>query len=118
MVYYFETGLWLILIVVAGVFTFVSLKVVGGAKPAFMMLSLALWFGLGMIHASGYEIAAYTNSTWTDTGSTIIWSNSNYERLIPGGTTASWLSYLFFGFAIFNIFNLFKEVIIPKSSGR
>lgn len=111
MVYYFETGLWLILVITAVVFTFTSMKTVGGARAAFTMIGMALFAGLSIIHASGYEVAAYTNSTWTDSASGVIWSNTNYETLIPGGSTASWLSYLFMAFAIFNIVNLFREVI-------
>ena len=111
MVYYFETGLWLMLVIIASVFTFTSMKTVGGARAAFTMLGMALFAGLSIIHASGYEVAAYTNSTWTDSASGVVWSNTNYERLIPGGETASWLSFIFMGFVIFNIVNLFREVV-------
>lgn len=40
---YFETGLWLILIVVATAFTFVSFKMPGQGKIAFHIIAVTLW---------------------------------------------------------------------------
>lgn len=104
----FEAGLWVMLIVLASFFTFASMKTLGQARAGFTMLAMALWAGLSIISAAGYEIAA----TESATDGVNTWEFT--RTIIPGGETASWLSYLFIGFALFNIFNAFKEVVIKR----
>lgn len=106
-----ETGLWILMAVMASAFTFFSLKTVEKTSIAFHLVAVALWMGLSAFHAGGYEVAATsTNMVYNGTGS-LIENATKHDTLIPGGTTASWLAYLFLGFAIFNIMLVFKQVV-------
>jgi len=105
-----DTGLWIILVTIATVFTFVSFKIPGSGKIAFHILAVALWMGLAMIHGGGTEVSAYTNSTWVDS-SGMQFNNTSYDRFIPGGETAYWLGYLFMGFGILNLLFIFSELM-------
>ena len=106
-----ESGLWILMAGMAAVFTFVSLKTVDKASMAFHLISVALWMGLSAIHAGGFEVAATSSEIVRNVNGTIVTNATTYDTLIPGGTTASWLSYLFLGFAIFNIMLVFKQVV-------
>lgn len=105
----FETGLWIILVTIATAFTFISFKMPGSGKIAFHIIAVALWMGLAMIHSAGFEVSAYTNSTWVDS-SGMQFNNTSYNRLIPGGETAYWLGYLFMAFGILNLLFIFSEL--------
>lgn len=107
----FETGLWIIITAMASIFTFVSLKTVDKASMAFHLVAVALWMGLSAIHAGGFEVSASSEEIVRNINGTILTNSTTYDVLIPGGTTASWLSYLFLGFAIFNIMLVFKQVV-------
>ena len=106
-----ETGLWILIAVIASAFTFFSLKTVEKTSMAFHLVAVALWMGLSAIHAGGFEVAATSsNLTYNGTGF-LLFNETKTDTLIPGGTTASWLAYLFLGFAIFNIMLVFKQVV-------
>ena len=105
-----ETGLWLLMAGMAAAFTFFSLKTVDKASIAFHLVAVALWMGLSALHAGGFEVGATSsNLTYNGTGA-LLFNETKTDTFIPGGTTASWLSYLFLGFAIFNIMLVFKQV--------
>lgn len=107
----FESGLWIFLVIGATGFTFMSLKTVDKASVAFHMLAMALWMGLAVIHSAGFEVAATsTNLTYNETGN-LIFNETKSDTLIPGGTSASWISWLFLSFAIFNLGMVFKQVV-------
>ena len=107
----FETGLWIILAIMASVFTFVSLKLVDKASMAFHLVAVALWMGLSVLGAAGYEISSSTTNLTYDATGALLFNQTQADVFIPGGTTSSWLSYLFLGFAIFNIMLVFKQIV-------
>lgn len=112
MVAILETGLWILMAGMAAAFTFFSLKTVEKTSLAFHLIAVALWMGLATFHAGGYEVAATsTNLGYNATTGILILNETTKDTLIPGGTTASWLSYLFLGFAIFNIMLVFKQIV-------
>lgn len=91
-------------------FTFFALKVIGKTGIAFNMIAVALWMGLAIIHAGGLEVSSTTTTnTAIDVNGTLTpISTNSTSTFISGGTQASWLSYVFFGFAIFAMFNVFR----------
>ena len=106
-----ETGLWVLMAIMATAFTFFSIKTADKASLAFHMVAMALWIGLAIFHSAGYEVAATSNNlSYNGTGHLVL-NETNTDTLIPGGTAASWLSYLFLGFAIFNLLLVFKQVV-------
>ena len=107
----FETGLWIIIAVMASAFTFVSFKAVDKAAIAFHMISVALWMGLAILSAGGYEISSTTTNLTYDIDGNLIFNQTQSDVFLPAGTSASWLSYLFLGFAIFNLLLVFKQVV-------
>lgn len=103
-----ETGVWLIMAVAATAFTFFALKVIGKTGIAFNMVAVALWMGLAVVHAGGLEVSTTSSvQTAIDVNGTLtpITVNST-NTFIPEGTQASFLSYLFLGFALFAMFNV------------
>lgn len=98
-----ETGLWVVTAVIGSTFTFFSLKTVGKTMLAFSMLAVALWMVLAVVHAGGLEVS--TTSTITD--GTTTWTETNV--FISEGTQATYLSWIFFGFAIFAMFNVIRS---------
>ena len=106
-----ETGLWIILAIMASVFTFVSLKTADKASMAFHLVAVALWMGLSIFAAAGYEVSASTVNYTYDANGALLFNQTQTDVFIPSGTTASWLSFLFLGFAIFNIMLVFKQIV-------
>lgn len=106
-----ETGLWLLMAGMAAGFTFFSLKTVEKTSLAFHLIAMALWMGLATFHAAGYEVAATSSSLVYNGTGHLIENATNNNTFIPGDTEASWLSYLFLGFAIFNIMLVFKQIV-------
>jgi hypothetical protein len=107
-----ETGLWIVVVVIASAFTFFSIKTIGKTMIAFSMISMALWMGIAVIHAGGLEVSS-TNTVQTaiavNNTLTPILTNST-QIFIPGDTQANWLGWVFFSFAIFNAFNIARLV--------
>lgn len=106
-----ETGLWVILAIMGSVFTFVSLKTVDKASMAFHLIAVALWMGLSVFAAAGYEVSSSTTNFTYDASGALLFNQTQTDVFIPAGTTASWLSFLFLGFAIFNIMLVFKQIV-------
>lgn len=106
-----ETGLWMLMAGMAAAFTFFSLKTVEKTSMAFHLVAVALWMGLSVFHAGGYEISATSITLTYNETADLIFNETKADVFIHGGTTASWLSYLFLGFAIFNIMLVFKQVV-------
>jgi len=104
----FETGLWLLIAVIATAFTFFALKVIGKTAIAFNMIAVALWMGLAIIHAGGLEVSTSSTNLTYDGAGALQFNETKSEMFIPGGTQANWLSYLFLGFALFAMFNVFR----------
>ena len=92
--------------VTASAFTFFALKVIGKTGIAFNMLAVALWMGLAIIHAGGLEVVTTSNNLSYDGSGVLLFNETRSDVFIPGGTQASFLSWLFFAFAAFAMFNV------------
>lgn len=108
-----DTGLWLVMAIAASGFTFFSLKTLGKTMMAFSMIAAGLWMGLAVIHAGGLEVST-TNTIQSaiDVNGTLtpILTNST-QVFIAQGTGATFLSWMFLGFAIFTTFNVARQVV-------
>ena len=92
--------------VVATAFTFFALKVIGKTGIAFNMVAVALWMGLAIIHAGGLEVSTTSQNLTYDGAGVLVFNETNTDTFIPVGTQATFLSYLFLGFALFAMFNV------------
>jgi len=98
-----EAGLFLMILILAFVFTFVALKSLGNARGFFRFTSIALFLILSIFVGSGFEVAA--TSSMTD-GSTT-WNTT--KVVFPGGEESYWVAWLFSGFAMVNFLLLIKD---------
>jgi len=112
-----EIGMWLLMAVPAAVFTFVQFTQFGTAKVALQMLAMALFIGLSVIHAAGFEVASTSTTTIFNAGGQEVGQNVEKIILIAGGETYSWISFIFMAFSIFNIFSLFQDKIFNFKAG-
>lgn len=94
--------------VVAAAFTFFALKVIGKTTIAFNMVAVSLWMGLAIIHAGGLEVSTTSENITYDGTGVLVFNETKTDTFIPGGTQASWLSWMFLGFALFAMFNVFR----------
>jgi len=106
-----EIGLWLLMVLPAAVFTFVQFTQFGTARVALQMIAMALFIGLSIIHAGGFEIATDTLTTMYNKNNMVIGTNSEHIVLIAGGENSTWLAWIFLSLSIFNITSLFREKV-------
>ena len=92
--------------VTATAFTFFALKTIGKTGIAFNMVAVSLWMGLAIIHAGGLEVSTTSNNLSYDGAGVLLFNETKTDTFIPSGTQASFLSWLFFGFALFAMFNV------------
>lgn len=98
-----EAGVFLLLLILAFIFTFVAFRSLGNARGFFRITALSLFLILSVFVGSGYEVAA--TSSMTD-GSTT-WNTT--KLVFPGGEESYWIAWLFSGFAFVNFLLLIKD---------
>ncbi len=114
-----ETGLFILILSFAFVFTFVAFKVLAKTTKGMLhIVAMALFLGLGGFMGAGYEVSATTNET-LDTaisnasdGSLITFTANTTKNniLLPGGEDSYYITYLFLGLAVLNLFMFVRDV--------
>lgn len=111
-----ETGFFFILLFFAFVFTFFSFKTVGNIKSIFFMVSMAVWTGLSVMMAAGFEVSSKviggTEIVRNGTGAIIqnITKADSKNVFLANGDQTGVLSWIFMGLAIL-CFILFVKVV-------
>jgi hypothetical protein len=109
--------MWLLMVVPAAVFTFVQFTQFGTAKAALQLLAMALFVGLSVIHAAGFEVSSVSTTAIYNAGGNQVGTNVEEIILIAGGETYSWIAYIFAALSVFNIFSLFNEKVFNFKAG-
>jgi predicted membrane protein len=109
--------MWLLMAVPAAIFTFVQFTQFGTARIALQMIAMALFVGLSVIHAAGFEVSSVSTTAIFNAGGQQVGTNVEEIILIAGGETYSWISYIFAALSIFNIFSLFQDKLFNFKAG-
>lgn len=112
-----EIGVWLLMVLPAAVFTFVQFTQFGTAKIALSVIAMALFVGLSVIHAAGFEVSSVSTTAIYNGAGVQVGTNVDTIILIAGGEIYSWFSYMFAAFSIFNIFALFQDKLFNFKAG-
>lgn len=109
-----ETGLFLAVTIIAGVFTFGAFRAVGNVKGILHIIALSLFMASTVWLVSGYEVSntevaetALVNNT---DGSLIYVTTNSTNIFIPGGLESNWFGYVFMGLAMLNLILFVKDV--------
>jgi hypothetical protein len=109
-----ETGLFIFLLAFSFGFMFWAFwRNASIFSSILRIVSIAMFMGMALYIGSGAEVGTTTQHSETQTGPagiTVVNSTSTTILLAEG--SASWMSYVFFGFAILNMILLVKEVFV------
>jgi len=109
-----ETGLFIFLLAFSFGFMFWAfIRNASVFSSVLRLVSIAMFMGMAVYIGSGVGVGTTTNLTETQigpAGNTTITSTQTTVLLAEG--SASWLSWIFMGFAILNIILLVKEVFV------
>jgi len=70
---------------------------------------MALFVICAIITGAGQEVAITNNNTIHDIVTNDTWTETDVNVILSGGTQTSWISFLFYGFAILNLILLSKD---------
>lgn len=109
-----ETGLFLAVTIIAGIFTFGAFRAVGNVRGILHIVAMSLFLIISVYLVSGYEVSstqteqsALINST---DGSLVTFTTNSTSTFIGGGEDSSWFGYVFLGLAILNLVLFVKDV--------
>lgn len=111
-----DTGLFLLVLGMAFIFTFGAFKSVGNVKGILHIVALALFAVLGAYTGAGFEVSTVTTSGqelhYNATGHLIlnVTSPETHQVLISPGDSTFWISYVFMGLASLNLILFVKDV--------
>ena len=98
-----ELGLFILLLVMAFIFTFIGMRSTSNTSSYFKIIAVAIWLIMAVISGAGEGVMA----TSTSTDGIETWTT---ERVfIPEGETGFYLTYIFTGLAIWNLVMYVKE---------
>ena len=94
-----ELGLFILLIALALLFTFIGMRATGNTSSYFKIIAVAMWFILAVVTGSGEGVSATSSAVNNDTGET--WETTRV--FIEEGDSGYWMSFIFTGMAIYNL---------------
>lgn len=110
-----QAGLFFLMLGFAFFFTFITFK--KGDFPlraGLRLVAMALFCIIAVFIGSGYEIAYHVDSNIHNTITNETWVGGDDNMIIDGGTSTSWLAYLFYGFAMMNLILIAKDFTVWK----
>lgn len=107
-----EAGLFIFIVVLAGIFTFGSFRAVGNVKGVLHIVAVALFMVVSIYMVSGHEVAATTVEETALMNGTqpYLFATNSTTVFIAGGEESAWFGYVFLGLAGLNLILFVKDV--------
>ena len=104
-----ETGVFTIATLIAFMTLFISFKFDVSIFPILRLVSIILFFAMGLYLVSGFGIGTTTTNLTYNATNDLLFNETKTELLIPEEAEGMWLGYVFIVFAFIALFVMYLD---------